>query len=119
MDDTVTPRMPAALGGRRLGGRRGSSALPRSRAALARLPRVLKSTLAKVPGRRMIQVTLNGQPEVLDDGITVLALLERRQLAGKRLAVERNGEIVPKARHGETALAEGDRLEIVVAVGGG
>ncbi|HNQ75256.1 MAG TPA: sulfur carrier protein ThiS, partial [Pseudothauera hydrothermalis] len=38
---------------------------------------------------------------------------------GKRLAVERNGEIVPRARHAETVLADGDRLEIVVAVGGG
>ncbi|AWI76182.1 MAG: thiamine biosynthesis protein ThiS [Azoarcus sp.] len=67
----------------------------------------------------MISIILNGQPETLDDGLTVLALLERRGLVGKRLAVERNGDIVPRARHGETALAEGDRLEIVVAVGGG
>jgi sulfur carrier protein len=67
----------------------------------------------------MIRIFLNGQPETVDDGLTVLALLEQRQLAGKRLAVERNGEIVARARHGETVLAEGDRLEIVVAVGGG
>ena len=45
--------------------------------------------------------------------------LEARGLVGKRLAVERNGEIVPKARHAEVKLADGDRLEIVVAVGGG
>ncbi|MBL8406345.1 MAG: sulfur carrier protein ThiS, partial [Candidatus Accumulibacter sp.] len=38
---------------------------------------------------------------------------------GKRIAVERNGEIVPRSRHGETMLADGDRVEIVVAVGGG
>lgn len=67
----------------------------------------------------MIRVTLNGQPAEVEAGLSVAALLERRQLAGKRLAVERNGEIVPRARHGETLLAEGDRLEIVVAVGGG
>ncbi|BAL26732.1 sulfur carrier protein ThiS [Azoarcus sp. KH32C] len=67
----------------------------------------------------MIQVTINGQNESLDEGLSVLALLEGRGLTGKRLAVERNGEIVPKGRHGETVLAEGDRLEIVVAVGGG
>ena len=68
---------------------------------------------------RMIQVTINGQAETLDASLSVLALLESRGLAGKRVAVERNGEIVPKGRHAETALAEGDRIEIVVAVGGG
>lgn len=67
----------------------------------------------------MIRITLNGQPEILDDGLTVLALLEQRGLVGKRLAVERNGEIVPRARHGDAVLAEGDQLEIVIAVGGG
>lgn len=67
----------------------------------------------------MIQVTLNGQPESLQADLTVLALLEARGLAGKRLAVERNGEIVPKGLHAGTALVDGDRLEIVVAVGGG
>ena len=40
-------------------------------------------------------------------------------LAGKKIAVERNGEIVPRGSHGATLLADGDRLEIVVAVGGG
>ena len=67
----------------------------------------------------MIQVTVNGQPEALQAELTVLALLESRGLVGKRLAVERNGEIVPKARHADVKLADGDRLEIVVAVGGG
>jgi sulfur carrier protein len=67
----------------------------------------------------MIQLIINGQAESLDDGLTVSELLLRRGLAGKRLAVERNGEIVPRARHAETVLADGDRLEIVVAVGGG
>jgi sulfur carrier protein len=67
----------------------------------------------------MIQLLLNGRPESFDETLTVRELLERRGLAGKRLAVERNGEIVPRARHGEVRLAEGDRLEIVVAVGGG
>jgi sulfur carrier protein len=40
-------------------------------------------------------------------------------LVGRRIAVERNGEIVPKSLHARTSLADGDRLEIVVAVGGG
>lgn len=67
----------------------------------------------------MIQIILNGQPETLVPDLTVFALLEARGLVGKRLAVERNGEIVPKARHAEVKLADGDKLEIVVAVGGG
>ncbi len=67
----------------------------------------------------MIQITLNGQTESLPATTSVLGLLENRALAGKRVAVERNGEIVPKGRHADTVLADGDRLEIVVAVGGG
>lgn len=67
----------------------------------------------------MIQVTINGQSETLDASLSVLDLLESRGLAGKRVAVERNGEIVPKGRHAETRLVEGDQIEIVVAVGGG
>lgn len=67
----------------------------------------------------MLQITINGQLEILEEGTSVSALLASRQLSGKRVAVERNGEIVPKGRHADTALADGDRLEIVVAVGGG
>lgn len=67
----------------------------------------------------MTELIVNGKSEQYRDGLTVLALLEQRALAGKRVAVERNGEIVPKGRHAETVLAVGDRLEIVVAVGGG
>jgi sulfur carrier protein len=67
----------------------------------------------------MIQVTINGLVERLPADTSLLALLHDRTLAGKRVAVERNGEIVPKGRHAETRLADGDRLEIVVAVGGG
>ncbi len=67
----------------------------------------------------MAEVIVNGKSEQFRDGLTVLALLEQRALAGKRVAVERNGEIVPKGRHADTVLAAGDRLEIVVAVGGG
>jgi len=67
----------------------------------------------------MIHITVNGQPETLPTGSSVLTLLERRGLTDKRLAVERNGEIVPRARHADTLLAEGDTLEIVAAVGGG
>jgi sulfur carrier protein len=67
----------------------------------------------------MLEIVLNGAPVRLDAPMTVAALLELRGLGGKRVAVERNGEIVPRSRHGEVLVAAGDRLEIVVAVGGG
>lgn len=66
-----------------------------------------------------LQLIINGQDERVFATMSVAALLEARGLAGKRVAVERNGEIVPKSRHAETLLATGDRIEIVVAVGGG
>jgi sulfur carrier protein len=67
----------------------------------------------------MLQLTINGAVEQLPQPMTVADLLAARQLAGKRVAVERNGEIVPRSQHAETWLAAGDRIEIVVAVGGG
>lgn len=67
----------------------------------------------------MIALTINGEHAELPRPMTVAELLEFRGLAGKRVAVERNGEIVPKSRHAEVALGAGDRIEIVVAVGGG
>jgi sulfur carrier protein len=66
-----------------------------------------------------MDIIVNGEPQELADVITITTLLEARGLTGKRVAVERNGEIVPKSRHAETAIASGDRIEIVVAVGGG
>jgi sulfur carrier protein len=66
-----------------------------------------------------IEVTLNGSPRDLDDGTTVAQLLAQLDTAGKRVAVERNGEIVPKSLHATTNIAHGDLLEVVVAVGGG
>ena len=67
----------------------------------------------------MILVTVNGTAHRFDQPVGVAALLARLDLAGKKVAVERNGEIVPKSAHASTVLADGDRLEIVVAVGGG
>ncbi len=67
----------------------------------------------------MITVTINGQPRQFEPPIDVAGLLQLLNLSGKRLAVERNGEVVPKSQHGCTPIADGDRLEIVVAVGGG
>ena len=67
----------------------------------------------------MIEVTVNGAARRFDRPVDVSALLSSLDLAGKKVAVERNGEIVPKSAHAATLLADGDRLEIVVAVGGG
>ncbi len=67
----------------------------------------------------MIRVSVNGSTEQYEGPLAVSELLERMALAGRKIAVERNGEIVPRGAHGATLLADGDRLEIVVAVGGG
>ena len=67
----------------------------------------------------MIELSVNGVAQRLAPDTDVGALLEHLQLAGKRVAVERNGEIVPRSRFAQTTLVDGDRLEIVVAVGGG
>lgn len=68
----------------------------------------------------MIQITINGNPRSFDvEKMTVGALVEKLGLTGKRLAIERNGEIVPKSTFAQVALQSGDQLEIVGAVGGG
>ena len=62
---------------------------------------------------------VNGKAHQLDRATDVSALLAHLDLTGKKVAVERNGEIVPRSAHAGTLLADGDELEIVVAVGGG
>ena len=66
-----------------------------------------------------VQIFINGEPAEARDGATVAELLIDMQMAGQRLAVERNREIVPRSRWGGVRLVPGDRLEIVRAVGGG
>ncbi len=67
----------------------------------------------------MIQLSVNGQVQRLEAGANIAQLLDALELTGKRVAVEKNGEIVPRGRYAATRLSEGDALEIVVAVGGG
>ena len=67
----------------------------------------------------MIRVSINGVARQLPDPTSVAALIEEMGLAGKRIALERNGEIVPRSSFAAQRLADGDRLEVVVAVGGG
>ena len=62
---------------------------------------------------------MNGKAHSLEPPIDVSALLASLELAGKKVAVERTGEIVPRSAHANPLLADGDALEVVVAVGGG
>lgn len=66
-----------------------------------------------------IEIVVNGAIQRHSGPLEVADLLRAMGLAGKKIAVERNGEIVPRGAHASTLLADGDRLEIVVAVGGG
>ncbi|MBI5752703.1 MAG: sulfur carrier protein ThiS [Hydrogenophilales bacterium] len=67
----------------------------------------------------MITLTVNGSPQQFEARSNLVRLLENMQLTGKRVAVERNGEIVPRSQYTQVELLDGDQLEIVVAVGGG
>ncbi|MBB5193014.1 sulfur carrier protein [Silvimonas terrae] len=67
----------------------------------------------------MLKLSINGQPREFAAVLTVADLVQELSLTGKRVAIERNGEIVPRSTFAETSLANGDALEIVVAVGGG
>ncbi len=66
-----------------------------------------------------MQVVINGEPREIADGVTITALLTTLGIDLRRVAVELNEQVVPKARHAETSLEPNDRLEIVTFVGGG
>lgn len=66
-----------------------------------------------------MNLIINGESQQVPALLSVAELLDMRGLTGKRVAVERNGEIVAKSLHAKTELVAGDRIEIVVAVGGG
>lgn len=67
----------------------------------------------------MITLSINGETRQIAAGLNLVQLIDELGHTGRRIAIERNGEIVPKSQHGDTVLAAGDKLEIVVAVGGG
>jgi len=67
----------------------------------------------------VITLHINGQPRRFPAPLSIAELMLALDLAGKRVAVERNGEIVPRSQHGDAQVVDGDQLEIVVAVGGG
>ncbi len=67
-----------------------------------------------------MQLTINGKIREFEaDSLSVAELVEHLALVGKRLAIERNAEIVPRSQFEVTLLADGDNIEIVGAVGGG
>ena len=68
---------------------------------------------------RMVRITLNGASREFPAALTFAQLLDDLDLAGRRLAIERNGEIVPRSAFADSRVADGDRIEVVIAVGGG
>jgi sulfur carrier protein len=66
-----------------------------------------------------MDIQLNGDTRDIPEATTLAALLDREGLAQRRVAVEVNGEIVPRGRHATHALQPGDTVEIVHALGGG
>ena len=67
----------------------------------------------------VITISINGESRQLSAHTTFAALIDEMGLTGKRIALECNGEIVPRSTFAARQLSAGDRLEIVVAVGGG
>lgn len=67
----------------------------------------------------MLQIFINGEAHEVSAGTTLVKLLEGQRLHGKRLAIEVNEEIVPRSHLSEYQLQQGDRIEIVQAIGGG
>lgn len=80
-------------------------------------------TIMAVPSPRTqrtpMQILLNGETRRLDPPTTLARLLAEAGLAGRRVAIEVNGRIVPRGEYDRHALVEGDRVEIVHALGGG
>ena len=92
------------------------------------MPCLRKDTAAHVPSgtKRLpcryngpMHISLNGRPHNCGDNLTVTQLLHEAGYAGRRVAVEVNHEIVPRSQHDAYALREGDKVEIVHAIGGG
>jgi thiamine biosynthesis protein ThiS len=67
----------------------------------------------------MVTVTINGEGRSFEEALDVAGLIARLKLDARKVAVERNLTIVPRSAYGATALADGDRIEIVAFVGGG
>jgi sulfur carrier protein len=68
---------------------------------------------------KVITIHINGAARQLAESCSIAALIEELGYTGKRIALERNGDIVPRSQHVTQQINDGDKLEIVVAVGGG
>lgn len=67
-----------------------------------------------------MQISINGNDKNFDaETMSISALIAHMNLVGKRIAIERNGEIVPRSQFDQVMVRQGDQLEIVGAVGGG
>jgi len=66
-----------------------------------------------------LKIFLNGEPKEMLESSSILDLLTEMDVVGQRLAVEVNEEIVSKSRHADYTFTEGDKVEIVHAIGGG
>lgn len=66
-----------------------------------------------------MRILLNGQSRAVEPGTTLAVLVASLDLGGRRMAVEINEEVIPRSEHADLVLGEGDRVEIVHAVGGG
>jgi len=66
-----------------------------------------------------MHITLNGEPHEFGTELPLAALVEQLELSGKRFAIEVNAEVVPRSSFEAFRLSDGDRVEIVHAIGGG
>ena len=66
-----------------------------------------------------MNITLNGKPELLDEGTCLSQLIKELNIEGRRIAVEINQQIIPKGEHATHVIQDGDIIEIVHAIGGG
>lgn len=71
------------------------------------------------PMSQSIDVVINGETRTVIQGTTVAVLIIELGLGDRRVAVERNREVIPRAQHASTVLAAGDHVELVTFVGGG
>ena len=78
-----------------------------------------RRVVASAPMSQTIEVVINGETRIIAQGTTVAVLIGDLGLGDRRVAVERNREVVPRAEHASTVLAAGDKLELVTFVGGG
>lgn len=69
--------------------------------------------------RTQINVTVNGTPHTFAPGTSIDEVVRSLELGGRKFAVERNRQVLPRAQHATTQVADGDVLEVVTFVGGG